>query len=89
VGQNAADEEWIDRTHSLIYDTLWRSAMGLERYFGSQEPAEVYQKLHGSIAPAMLWMSSGAFSLNCDFKSPFKYGSRGERAQIRLRARRR
>jgi len=71
VGQNAPDEEWIDRTHSLIYDTLWRSAMGLERYFGSQEPAEVYQKLHGSLAPAMLWDEFRGFQPKLRFQVNF------------------
>jgi hypothetical protein len=30
-GQTSPGEEWIDKTHSFMYDTLWRSAMGLDR----------------------------------------------------------
>jgi hypothetical protein len=71
VGQNSPDEEWIDKTHSIIYDTLWRSAMGLDRYFGSQEPAEVYQKLYGSISPALLWDEVRGFQPKLRFQVNF------------------
>ena len=53
--QSAPDKPWIDSTHDFVYDRLWRSAMGLERYFGSQEDASVYRQTYGSIAPAVLW----------------------------------
>jgi hypothetical protein len=55
IAQESQEGEWIDKTHTFLYDTLWHAAMGLDRYFGSQEPAEVYQKLYGSVAPALLW----------------------------------
>ena len=54
--QGPPQESWIDRSHSFVYDTLWRTAMGLDRYFGAhQEDPNVYQKLYGSVAPALLW----------------------------------
>ena len=70
-GQAAPDEKWIDHTHSFLYDTLWHSAMGLDRYFGSQEPAEIYQKLYGSIAPALLWDEFRGFRPKLRFQVNF------------------
>jgi hypothetical protein len=53
--QTVPQDRWIDKTHSFVYDTLWRSAMGLDRYFGSEEAPNVYQRIYGSLAPALLW----------------------------------
>ena len=55
VPQPPTRSHWIDKTHDVIYDTLWRSAMGVDRYVGSEEPAGTYQKLYGTITPAVLW----------------------------------
>lgn len=53
--KSTAELPWIDRIHSALYASMWRSAMGLDHYFGSKEPPGVYQEVYGSIAPAMLW----------------------------------
>jgi hypothetical protein len=46
---------WLDTVHDEVYDTLWRTAMHVDRWFGSQEPEATYQQISGSIAPALLW----------------------------------
>lgn len=48
-------ETWLDHTHSWVYETLWRSAMKIDGAFGSEHDAGEYQKLYGSITPALLW----------------------------------
>lgn len=63
---------WIDAAHASVYNRLWRSAMGLDRYFGSQAPASVYQEVYGSIAPAVLWDQFRGFQekLRFDINAP-------------------
>jgi hypothetical protein len=48
-------DPWLDSVHDTVYNTLWRAAMHVDRWFGSQEPESAYQKISGSIAPALLW----------------------------------
>lgn len=38
-----------------MYEALWRSAMQVDRWFGSREDEAAYQKVFGSLAPALLW----------------------------------
>jgi hypothetical protein len=49
------DDEWLDRTQEGVHEMVWKSAMHLDRWFGSQEPPSAYQGASGSIAPALLW----------------------------------
>jgi hypothetical protein len=46
---------WLDWTRQGVYDALWHSAMRVDRWFGSPEDETEYQKVYGSIAPALLW----------------------------------
>jgi hypothetical protein len=55
VAAETTREPWIDRMQQSLYIALWRSAMGIDRMFGSKEDASAYQTLSGSIAPALLW----------------------------------
>ena len=61
-------ENWVDTTHSYIYNRLWQSAMRLDGLTGSQEPAETYQKLNGSITPAVLWDQFRGFQTKLRFR---------------------
>ena len=59
-GERAAGEQdvpyqWLDRTREAVYETMWRSAEHVDRWFGSAEDDQVYQKIYGSIAPALLY----------------------------------
>lgn len=53
----AADDDagWLDRSRQTVYDTLWRSAMQVDRWFGSTYGETEYRKAFGSFAPAVLW----------------------------------
>jgi hypothetical protein len=46
---------WIDRAHDGVFRTVWRSAMRMDRWFGSEESEAAYLQTSGSIAPALLW----------------------------------
>jgi hypothetical protein len=46
---------WLDRMHEGAYDLVWRSAMRIDRMFGSVYDEHAYQRVTGSVAPALLW----------------------------------
>jgi hypothetical protein len=46
---------WLDKTRQTLYDSMWRSAEHVDRWFGSVEDDTVYQQVYGSIAPALLY----------------------------------
>ena len=46
---------WLDASRDLLYSAVWRSAMKVDRWFGSIEPDVAYTQASGSIAPAVLW----------------------------------
>ena len=48
-------DSWLDKSREVIYDAVWRSAMHVDRWFGSTEPDVAYEQASGSIAPAVLW----------------------------------
>lgn len=56
---------WLDWTS--VYDALWHSAMRVDRWFGSHDDESEYQKVYGSIAPALLWDRHYGFS------EPFRF----------------
>jgi hypothetical protein len=58
---------WLDRTRETVYDTLWHSAMRVDRWFGSTEDEAEYRKVYGSIAPAVLW------DQHYGFATPFRF----------------
>ena len=46
---------FIDRAHVAVWNTVWRSAMRMDQWFGSTADETIYQQTSGSIAPALLW----------------------------------
>jgi hypothetical protein len=46
---------WLDTTRGVIYNTLWRSSKYVDSFFGARQDDSVYQKLYGSISPALLY----------------------------------
>jgi hypothetical protein len=48
-------QHWLDKTRQTLYETMWRSAEHVDRWFGSVEDDTVYQQVYGSIAPAILY----------------------------------
>lgn len=47
--------QWPDEVRELVYDTVWETAMHVDRWFGSEEPDVAYEQASGSVAPGMLW----------------------------------
>jgi hypothetical protein len=58
---------WLDRSRQTVYETLWHSAMRVDRWFGSKEDEAEYRKVYGSVAPALLWDQHYGFS------TPFRF----------------
>jgi len=48
-------DPWLDRTQRWIFQTVWRSAMRIDRVFGAEVDENVYQQASGSLAPSLLW----------------------------------
>jgi hypothetical protein len=55
VPEDDNKKEWLDRAQQDLYNSVWNSAMRLDRIFGSQEPDVAYQQASGSLAPGLLW----------------------------------
>ncbi|MEJ0036690.1 MAG: hypothetical protein WDO68_11475 [Gammaproteobacteria bacterium] len=49
------DDQWLDRTQQGVYDMVWKSAMHVDRWFGSDHPPSDYQGASGSLTPSLLW----------------------------------
>jgi hypothetical protein len=62
------DDEWLDRTQQGVHDMVWRSAMHVDRWFGSRQPEGAYQRASGSIAPALLWDEFDGFQPKVRFR---------------------
>jgi hypothetical protein len=52
---------WIDRVQRGVYETVYLSAMRIDRVFGPLEDERVYERSSGSIAPALLWDEHDGF----------------------------
>jgi hypothetical protein len=48
-------EPWIDRAHDGVFNAVWRSAMRMDQWFGSEASEAAYLRTSGSIAPALLY----------------------------------
>ncbi len=48
-------EPWIDRAHNGVFNAVWRSAMRMDQWFGSEISEAAYLQTSGSIAPALLY----------------------------------
>lgn len=65
----ATREPWIDRAHQSLYWGVWRSAMAIDRLFGSDAGVAEYQDVAGSIAPALLWDEFEGFQPKLRFRA--------------------
>jgi len=48
-------DPWLDRTQRWVFQSVWRSAMRIDRVFGAEIDESAYQQASGSVAPALLW----------------------------------
>jgi hypothetical protein len=61
-------EPWIDRTHNGVFNAVWRSAMRMDRWFGSEASEAAYLRTSGSIAPAILYDEFDGFQPRVRFQ---------------------
>lgn len=64
----SSTEPWLDRAQNGLYRSVWRSAMHVDRLFGSDESEEPYTHAYGSIAPALLWDEFDGFDPQVRFR---------------------
>jgi hypothetical protein len=62
------DDELLDRVQENVYDMVWKSAMHVDRWFGSTEPPAAYQGAQGSLTPALLWDEFHGFQPKLRFR---------------------
>jgi hypothetical protein len=59
---------WIDRAHDGMFRAVWRSAMRMDQWFGSDASEAAYLQTSGSIAPALLWDEYDGFQPRLRFQ---------------------
>jgi hypothetical protein len=62
------DDQWLDRMQENVHEIVWKSAMHVDRWFGSDQPPNAYQGASGSIAPALLWDEFDGFQPKLRFR---------------------
>ncbi len=76
---NGKKDPWIDRAHNGVFNTVWRSAMRMDRWFGSGADESAYQEASGSIAPALLYDEFDGFQPKLRFQVDVPLPSINER----------
>jgi hypothetical protein len=62
------DDELLDHIQEGVHDIVWKSAMHVDRWFGSQEPPTAYQGASGSLTPSILWDQFRGFQPKLRFR---------------------
>jgi hypothetical protein len=74
VPEDTAEDEvpikdpWIDRAHDGVFRAVWRSAMRMDQWFGSEASEAAYLQTSGSLAPALLWDEFNGFKPRLRFQ---------------------
>src|SRR5688572_30514167 len=68
VGYVNVKNPWIDRAHSGVFNAVWRSAMRMDQWFGSDTDESAYMQTSGSIAPALLYDEFDGFQPRLRFQ---------------------
>ncbi|HUQ09723.1 MAG TPA: hypothetical protein VM146_05355 [Steroidobacteraceae bacterium] len=61
-------DPWIDRAHNGVFNAVWRSAMRMDQWFGSDVSEAAYLQTSGSIAPAILYDEFDGFQPRMRFQ---------------------
>jgi len=61
-------DPWLDRVHAGVFNSVWRSGMQIDQWFGSTADAAAYQETSGSIAPALLYDEFDGFQPRLRFQ---------------------
>jgi hypothetical protein len=65
---NEEKAPWIDRAHEGVFNAVWRSAMRMDQWFGSESDESAYMQTSGSVAPALLWDEFDGFQPRMRFQ---------------------
>ena len=68
MGDVSKKDPWLDRLHRATFDSIWRSAMHVDNWFGSTADETAYQQTSGSIAPALLYDQFDGFQAKLRFQ---------------------
>jgi len=68
MGYVNVKDPWIDRAHDGVFNSVWRSAMRMDQWFGSTADEAAYMKTSGSIAPALLYDEFDGFQPRLRFQ---------------------
>lgn len=68
VGYVNKKDPWIDRVHGAVFNSVWRSAMHVDQWFGSTANDAEYMQTSGSIAPALLYDEFDGFQPRLRFQ---------------------
>jgi hypothetical protein len=70
---------WLDTTRRVLYNSLWKSSRYVDRWFGSSQDDSVYQKVHGSISPALLYTQYDGMRAQLRFNMNFPFPEANDR----------
>src|SRR5262245_16229519 len=68
VGYVNKKDPWIDRAHAGVFNSVWRSAMRVDQWFGSAADEAAYMETSGSLAPALLYDEFDGFQPRLRFQ---------------------
>ena len=70
---------WLDTTRRVLFNTMWKSAEHVDRWFGSSQDDAVYRQVYGSIAPAMLYSQYDGLRTQVRFNMNFPLPAANDR----------
>jgi len=70
---------WLDTTRRVVYNTLWKSSRYVDSWFGHPRDDTVYQKVYGSIAPALLYTEYDGVRTQMRFNMNFPFPMANDR----------
>jgi hypothetical protein len=70
---------WLDTTRRVLFNTMWKSAEHVDRWFGSSQDDAVYRQVYGSIAPAMLYSQFDGLRTQVRFNMNFPLPAANDR----------
>jgi hypothetical protein len=68
IGYVNEKDPWIDRVHRGVFNSVWRSGMQVDQWFGSTADEAAYMQTSGSIAPALLYDEFDGFQPRLRFQ---------------------
>ena len=70
---------WLDTTRRVTYNALWKSAKYVDSWFGTPQDDKVYQKVYGSISPALLYTQYDSLRTQLRFNMNFPFPMANDR----------